>query len=74
MIKYILSFFYHKEENSITPNSMAKMPSHKFHNYACMVLPNDDDDVSSLSQKQKYQLKRYKEHEKMEDLYDKYNH
>jgi len=48
MLKYILSFFYHNDTNSITPNSMAKMPPHKFHNYACMVLPNDDDDVTSF--------------------------
>ena len=77
-MKYILSFFYMKEENSITPNSMAKMPPNKFHNYACMVLPNDDDDVSRpLSQKQKHQLKGYKESiivESLEDFYDKYNH
>ena len=52
------------------------MPDHKFHNYACMVVPNDDDDVS-LSQKQKHQLKAYKESikvESLEDFYDKYNH
>ena len=61
MWKYILSFIYHQDKNSITPNSMAIMPKRKFHNYACMVLPNDDDDVVSLSQKQKHQLKGYRE-------------
>ena len=60
MWKYIVSLIYHQDKNSITPNSMAPMPDHKFHNYACMVVPNDDDDVS-LSQKQKHQLKAYKD-------------
>ena len=39
MWKYILSFIYQQDKNSITPNSMAVMPPKKFHNYACMVMP-----------------------------------
>ena len=77
MLKWITSFFYTKERNSITPNSMAKMPKNTFHNFACMVLPNDDDDVSKqLSLKQRQQLNSYNKYDvnSLEDFYDKYNH
>ena len=51
----IVSYIYSYEENSITPNSMAIMPPGKFKNYACMVLPNDDDDIidTKLTRSQK---------------------
>ena len=68
----IVSYIYYKEENSITPNSMAPLPSGKFKNYACMVLPNDDDDIVDTkltrSQKQIMQQQMYSVY------YDKFNH
>ena len=68
----IVSYIYAHEENSITPNSMAIMPPGKFKNYACMVLPNDDDDIIDTkltrSQKQIQQQQMYSVY------YDKFNH
>lgn len=34
MFKYILSWFWRKETNSLCPNSLAPMPEGKFHNFA----------------------------------------
>lgn len=76
MIKYILSYFYTYETNSLTPNSMAPMPEYKFHNYACMVLPNDDDEVSiAPPEEMERKLKeRYLYYQKLDALCDKLDH
>lgn len=74
MIKYLLSYFYTYETNSLTPNSMAPMPVNKFHNYACMVLPNDDDEVSRYSPEVCREKLKQKYYSKLDEVCDKLDH
>lgn len=44
MIRYITSYFYDYEFNTLTPHSMATIPKNKFVNFARELVPNNDDE------------------------------
>ena len=70
MLKYIYSFFYDYEEQTLTPNSMSIIPSHKFINHARIKVDPDEDDEPH---------KNYKEYiatqeQHLDNLVDYWNH
>tara|TARA_R100000781_G_C4051986_1_gene117944 strand:+ start:627 stop:863 length:237 start_codon:yes stop_codon:yes gene_type:complete len=78
MIKYLKSFIWTEQSNSINPNSMSPIPENKFLNFARDKIDDDDDNEThkniyefrawERSIKQKKQLKDYAE------WYDYFNH
>lgn len=41
MFRYLMSFIWPEEKNSLCPNSLAPMPHGKFHNYAITRVETD---------------------------------
>lgn len=70
MINYIYSFFYQDQNQTLTPNSMSIVPSHKFINYARIRVDVDEDDEPNKNYKE-YISKREQD---LENLVDYWNH
>tara|TARA_R100000734_G_C3319236_1_gene114706 strand:- start:4502 stop:4738 length:237 start_codon:yes stop_codon:yes gene_type:complete len=78
MIRYITSYFYEYEFNTLTPNSMYKLNKNKFVNFARELVPNEDDHEPH---KNIYEFKQWERKNKailqiqeLEKIVDQLNH